>query len=392
MSTDRVAAIRAIIFFGLVSLLGDVIYEGVRGTVPSYLEYLGASAFIVGVGFGIGEFVGYALRLVSGIIADTTQAYWRLYILGYGLLVILPMLGLFNWWIIVVIFIIIERSAKALRAPARDTLISVASKDLGTGKAFGLHELMDQIGAIIGPGIISLTLFISDNSYFHAYSLLFIPYIILMMCILYTYRTVTVLKRPVSKVINPSEKKTGSIKFLALPNEFKIYTISVILNTMGLIHITLILYAISKIIIAYIVGTIYLFVQVVDAVAAAIFGNLYDKYGRKLLIVPFAISTIPSILALTRSSQLLIIAALLFGIIYGMQESIYRAAVSDIVPINIRGTAYGVFNAVYGLGFLLSGSIFGWIIENDIFILGVSYAVITQLLAIFILLKSINIT
>ena len=72
-----------ILLFGIVSLMGDVVYEGARGILPTYLKFLGASAVIVGLVGGLGDFLGYALRLVSGFLADTTRAYWFFIFLGY---------------------------------------------------------------------------------------------------------------------------------------------------------------------------------------------------------------------------------------------------------------------------------------------------------------------
>ena len=122
--SKRVAYL-GILLFGLVSLSGDLIYEGARGIIPAYLYSLGASALIVGMVSGLGEFLGYGLRLVSGYLADVTKAYWRLTVLGYLLLVSIPLLALTNNWQIAVILILIERFAKALRSPSRDTLLLV---------------------------------------------------------------------------------------------------------------------------------------------------------------------------------------------------------------------------------------------------------------------------
>ena len=140
------SAYAGILLLGIVSLMGDVVYEGARGLVPDYLKFLGASAIIVGFIGGFGDFLGYALRMVSGFLTDTTRAYWFFIFLGYGLIASIPLLGLVNAWEIAIILVLLERIGKAVRSPSRDTVLSVIGKDLGTGKAFGLHELFDQIG------------------------------------------------------------------------------------------------------------------------------------------------------------------------------------------------------------------------------------------------------
>jgi MFS family permease len=85
-----------------------------------------------------------------------------------------------------------------------------------------------------------------------------------------------------------------------------------------------------------------------------------------------------------------VLAAITFGIILGMQESIYRAAISTLVPENQRGSAYGIFNAVYGVGNLISAPIFGYLIQSKMISLGIYYTIIGQLLAIIALSLSLR--
>jgi MFS family permease len=84
----------------------------------------------------------------------------------------------------------------------------------------------------------------------------------------------------------------------------------------------------------------------------------------------------------------LIVAAAIFGLVLGMQESIYRAAVSELTPISSRGTAYGIFNTAYGTGFLISGVIYGLLIESKSLFIGVIfYVFIMQITATALLLN-----
>ncbi|MEM2981100.1 MAG: MFS transporter, partial [Thermoproteota archaeon] len=161
----------AILLFGIVSLMGDIIYEGSRGIVPDYLKFLGASAVLVGLVSGLGEFIGYAVRILSGYLADVTKSYWLFTFIGYGLIIVVPLLSLGNIWVIAVILIVLERIGKAIRTPARDTLLSIIGKGSETGKVFGLHEFFDQIGAIIGPLIMSLAMLYTLNNYQLSFSL-----------------------------------------------------------------------------------------------------------------------------------------------------------------------------------------------------------------------------
>ncbi len=377
--SSRRNAYFGILLLGIVSLMGDVVYEGSRGIVPSYLEFLGATALIVGLVGGLGDFLGYAIRLVSGFLADTTRAYWVFIFLGYGLIISIPLLGIPLGLEIAIILLLLERFGKAFRSPSRDTVLSIISKDVGAGKAFGLHELLDQIGAIMGPFIVAFLMLYTNNNYSFTFIFLFIPFLALLVALVYTY------KRLGSRMIIVEPQKTeGGPKKLTKP--FYVYTFAVLLNTVGLIPFTLILYRASEILEPtqqWIVPLIYLLIQGVDAPMALISGYAYDKYGIRVLIMPFLVSLFPPLLTIAATELSMIIAsAIVFGLVLGMQESIYRAAVSKLTSISSRGTAYGIFNTAYGVGFLISGPLYGLLMMlKPPFIAIIFYVCIMQIIA-----------
>jgi len=130
-------------------------YEAARSITGPFLATLGASAALVGFVAGFGEFLGYALRLGSGYLADKTQRYWTITIIGYAInLLAVPALALAGNWYIASLLIILERTGKAIRTPARDAMLSHAGGHLGMGWAFGLHEALDQCGAMVGFSIV----------------------------------------------------------------------------------------------------------------------------------------------------------------------------------------------------------------------------------------------
>ncbi len=379
-------AYSAIVLLGIVSLMGDTVYEGSRGLVPDYLKFLGASAVIVGLVGGLGEFIGYALRLVSGVLADTTRAYWFFIFIGYGLIGAVPLLGFANIWQIAIVLILLERLGKALRSPARDTILSVVSKNVGAGKAFGIHELLDQIGAVAGPLLVAALMFSSNENYQLTFSFLLLPFVMLLTTLIYTYRRIG------SQVI--TEPKPLDKASRALGKPFYIYTLAVMINTIGLITPGLILFKASIILqpegLQWIVPLIYLLIQGVDAVFALLAGYTYDRYGIKFLTLPFILSVLPPLFAMINAGLLtLVIAAASFGVVLGMQESVYRAAVSQFTPVASRGTAYGIFNTAYGAGFLISGAIYGLLIDvNAPFTITLAFVTITQAIAIASLLRA----
>jgi MFS family permease len=379
------SAYASIFLLGVVSLIGDIVYEGSRGLVPDYLEVLGATAIMVGLIGGLGDFLGYSVRLFSGFLADTTRSYWFFIFLGYGLIISIPFIGVATGLEMAIILVLLERLGKALRTPARDTVLSMVSKGVGAGKAFGLHEFLDQIGGMTGPLIVAGLMFFSNDNYRLTFGLLFLPFLLLLVTLTYAYKRIGFPKVAEQPRVKGIKEK--------LPRPFYIYTFAVLLNTVGLIPYTLILYKASVILQPtneqWIVPLIYFLIQGVDAPAALLSGYAYDKFGVAVLILPFLLSLFPPLLALIDGGLLmLIVSAAVFGLVLGMQESIYRAAVSQLSPISSRGTAYGIFNTAYGFGLLISGATYGALMDfNSPFIITVFYVSIIQVAAIASLLN-----
>lgn len=149
-----------ILIFGIISMMGDIVYESARSANSQYLNSLGISAALVGLVFGIGEFLGYFLRLVAGVLSDKSGKHWIFMFLGYGMLLVVPLMGLTMNWNILVVLILMERIGKALRSPAKDTILSgVAENQVGIGLAFGIQEAVDQIGAFIGPLVFTMVFY-----------------------------------------------------------------------------------------------------------------------------------------------------------------------------------------------------------------------------------------
>ena len=383
--TKRAAYI-SIILLGIVSLMGDIVYEGARADISPYLEFLGASAIIVGLVGGLGEFVGYAIRLLSGYLADTTRAYWLFTFIGYGLIIAIPLLALSKTWQIAALLVIVERLGKALRSPSRDTILSMVSRGVGSGRAFGIHETLDQIGAIAGPLLVGFLMLYTENNYPTVFATLSIPFLIMIFALFFTYKNIgrlTEIKK---------EEGVRSVKREKLNRNFYLYSAAVLFNTLGLINILLITFKASQILPMekkWIIPMIFVIIQGVDASIAYISGYTYDKLGVKFLMVPFILSIFPSLITLiSKDLSMIILACVFFGVVLGMQESIYRAVIADMTPLDSRGTAYGIFNTVYGLGLLGGGVVYGLFINYGTdMVLIAAYAVLSQIVAISLLMR-----
>lgn len=371
-----------IILLGIVSLFGDITYEGARSVTGPYLATLGASASAVGLIAGIGEFVGYALRLASGHLVDRTKAYWLFTFIGYGLLISVPLLAFAGYWQLAAVLIILERMGKAIRNPARDTMLSYAAKGVGRGWGFAVHEALDQIGAIIGPIAFSLVL-LSHDTYQEGFKFLWIPALL----------TLVVLALARRRFPLPHELETpGEVSRQAdtgkLPRVFWLYTVFTFVSMAGFAHFQLISYHLyhlevqgQTVVAEAQIPMIYAIAMAVDAVAALLVGKTYDKIGlTSLLAIPLLILPIP-FLAFSHSYSLLLIGMMLWGVVMGIQETIMRAAIADLTPIGRRGFAYGVFNTMYGAGWFLGSALMGLLYGVSINYL-ILFAVVMELISI----------
>lgn len=366
-----------IILLGIVSLFGDVTYEGARSVTGPYLRTLGASAGVVSLVGGIGEFVGYALRLASGYLVDRTKAYWILTFIGYGLLLSIPLLAFARHWQLAAVLIILERMGKAIRSPARDTMLSYATKEVGRGWGFAVHEALDQIGAIIGPIVLSFAL-LSYGGYREGFTLLWIPAALTLAVL-----TIARKKVPLPQKLEAYGETSRQNIQGKLPRVFWLYTGFTLLAVAGFTNFQLISYHLDaqSIVPDAQIPLIYAVAMGVDALAALVVGKTYDRIGLiSLLAVPVLTVPIP-FLAFSHSYSLVLIGIVLWGVVMGIQETIMRAAIADLTPMERRGFAYGIFNTVYGAGWLVGGALMGLLYELSVSYL-MLFVVVMELVSI----------
>lgn len=364
-----------IVLIGVVSLFADMTYEGARSITGPFLAILGASGTAVGFIAGFGELVGYGLRLVSGYMSDRTGKYWTITLLGYCInLISVPLLALAGRWEIAAVLMIAERMGKAIRNPPRDAMLSHATKSVGRGWGFGLHEALDQIGAVMGPLLITLVLYLR-KSYQIGFGMLLIPAIIAL--------SVLISARLLYPRPRDFEESLGKIESKGFPKVFWLYLVSVVLIAAGYVDFPLIAYHFKKVSIASDswIPVFYAVAMGVDALAALLFGRLFDRIGLSSLIIVSMVSSLFSPLVFLGGFHLAILGMAIWGIGMGAQESIMRAVVADMVPANKRGSAYGVFNTGYGLFWFLGSALMGILYDVSITYL-IAFSVIMQIVSI----------
>ena len=366
-------AVQVIIIFGLISMFGDIIYEGARGANGQYLQLLGANATSVGIIVGLGEFLAYCLRLAAGVMVDKSRKYWPLIFIGYGMLIVVPMMGISGQWKYVLAFIMLERVGKALRSPAKDTILShVAEGEVGTGFAFGLQEALDQIGALTGPLLFVLVFWLTGKQgiaeYQRGYLLTIAPYIALMFVLYLAYKKVNR-----EKLMEVEKKAPGESDKLV--KVFWIYSIFTFVAVLGFANFPLIGYHLkaANIMPDSRIPLLYSLAMAVDAIVALIIGKLYDitkkRTGNKksglltLLVIPLFTALIP-FLAFSKSAGLVVGGLVCYGAVMGAHETVMRSAIADITTLRKRGAGYGIFNTSYGVALLIGSSLFGYLYDN----------------------------
>lgn len=353
---------RFVVTFGIVSLLVDVVYEGARSVSGPFLGSLGAGAVLIGAVTAAGEASALILRLISGPAADRSHRYWGWAIGGYAITVVsVPALALPLGLAGACALIIAERVGKAVRSPAKDALLAHAGTEVGRGKAFAIHEALDQTGAFAGPLIVAAALALSGG-YRLGFALLAIPGVVALVIL------VTLARR----VPEPSHYEAAHVRDddspLELPGAFWRYATFTALTMAGFATFGLVGYHLSHrdLVADSVVPLIYAAAMGVDAVAALASGHLFDRHGIKVMAMLPILAGIGTCLAFTNNPVTAIGGALTWGAALGVQESTLRAGVAGLVPSNRRASAYGVFAAAYGVAWLAGGTILGLLYEQSI--------------------------
>lgn len=352
-SSVKSRALKFVLLIGVMSFFADFTYEGSRSIIGPYLAVLGASAAAVGIITGLGELLGYGLRLVSGRLSDRTGQFWPISIFGYIIqMAAVPLLALAGNWPVAALLIIIERVGKATRNPPRDVMLSHAAKEMGYGWGFGVHEALDQSGALVGPlavaGVLAL-----HGQYQLAFAMLAIP-ALLTLSILAAARIT--YPRPEELESSPPNVKTSG-----LPRVFWLYLAGAILVAAGFADFPLIAFhfARTSVVPGAWVPVFYAIAMGVGGAGSLLFGRLFDKAGIIILVPLTLLGALFAPLAFLGGFWVALIGVALWGLGIGVHESIMAAAVAQMVPVQRRASAYGLFTAGYGIFWFLGSAVLG---------------------------------
>lgn len=398
-----ITPMRFVLWFGIVSMLSDVVYEGARSVVGPYLATLGASAALVGLVTGAGEAVALIFRLFSGRAADRSGRLWPLSIAGYGItMVSVPLLAVASAVLPASGLVILERFGKAVRAPAKDTMLAHAGTDIGHGRTFAIHGALDQIGAFAGPLAIAAAISLSGG-YELGFAILAVPGTAAMLVLLGLRRRAPHPERfdrdeSEAPEADDSRHEAGAGGSVAsghdfatgdntrLPREFWLYSAFTTATMTGFATFAVLAYhlAVRDVMADATIPIVYAAAMAAAAVGSLIFGHAYDRAGLKgLAVAPFLAAAVP-FLSFTTSTALVWVGAIIWGLAMGMHESTMRAAVATMVPKSRRGTGYGTFTAVYGVAWLFGGTMIGILYERSVASVEV-FVIATQIVALVLL-------
>ena len=350
---------RFIILMGFVSLLADITYEGARSINGPFLAVLGASGTAVGIIVGLGELIGYGIRVLSGLAADKTRSYWLFTFVGYAInLIAVPLLALAGNWQTAALLIVFERFGKGLRTPSRDAMLSFATKRVGRGFGFGLHESLDQIGAISGPLLVSAILFYQHH-YAVAFACLAIP----------AFAALSVLTAAKISFPRPQEMEVEEKKLeTGFSKKFWIYVIGTSLVGAGFIDFALLSFHLQKsaVLSPAWIPLVYALAMAVDGISALWMGRIFDVKGIATLAAVTIITSLFAPLILLGGFAAILCGMVLWGISLGAQESIMRSYVAVLTSPKKRGAAYGILYLGFGLFWFLGSSAIGFLYDRSL--------------------------
>ena len=358
-------ALRFVIAFGIVSLFADMTYEGMRAIAGPYLAALGASGAVVGLVAGLGELLGYTLRLVSGRAADRSRLYWPITLAGYVVqMAAVPALALAGNWQTAAGLIILERVGKATRNPPRDVMLSQAGEMIGQGWAFGLHEALDQSGAVIGPLLAAWQL-ARGHDYRSAFAWMLVS------------AAITVSLVVSVRLHYPDAGRVGSTRHETpvsagdarrLSRVFWVYSAGAGLVAFGFADYALISFhfAVAGTVARAAVPLLYAVAMATAGTGSLIAGRWYDRRGLVVLVPSTIVIAAYAPLVFLGGTTAAVIGTIVWGLGVGIHDTVMSAAIAHLVPATRRAQAYGLFTAVYGIAWFAGSATLGALYDRSL--------------------------
>ncbi len=378
---EKPRGIRNVLYLGLVSFFTDFSTEMILGVLPTFIvNNLGASRAILGAIEGSSELTSYAFRMISGSLSDKFRKRKIFVLIGYGLSTISkPFFAIASSWFDAFVVRAVDRVGKGVRTAPRDALIADSVSETISGKAFGIHRTIDQLGAIVGPLVAFAILQTLDIQAVFLISL--IPGAIAVIILIFFVKEIAIKKLASSTTI------FGNIRYLLKVNKpFVILTIITGVFSLGAFNFSFILLRASEMGVdqSYI-PIVYAAINIAHTIIAIPAGIFADKIGKeKVLLISYIIFAISSILMVVSINNVAFayILAAIFGLYVGISETVQRAIIPRYVATELRGTAYGFYSLVIGVCFFACNITFGFIWDYYDIHMAVVYSISLSICAI----------
>ena len=367
-------AFNFVLTMGVVNLFGDMTYEGGGAINGQFMATLGASAAVVSITAGLGEFLGYSLRSVSGYISDRTGRYWLITFIGYAInLLAVPVMALAGNWQVAALLILAERIGRAIRKPTVEAMLSYTTGKHGKGWVYGVNTALDETGATLGPLIMSLVLFLHGD-YRTGYALLLTSSVLALGALV-----VARINFPVPSRLEQGRTAPAS----GLGRSYWLYMVAAVCFAAGLISYELVGYhlATAKIVTEQWIPVLLAFSTGCGVIASLVLGKLYDRSPLPTLLVAVFLSSLFSPFAFFGGSAALLAGMVFWGIGYATQDTLFKAVVASVLPEGERNLAFGLFYTGYGVGLLIGSVVTGLLYEQSRVAL-VVFAVLAQLISL----------
>jgi hypothetical protein len=377
-STERTRAashaFRFVLTMGIVNLFADMTYEGGASINGPFLGTLGAGAAAISVIAGLGEFLGYSLRSVSGYVSDKTERYWLITFVGYSVnLLAVPAMALAGSWPVAAGLVLAERVGRAIRKPTVESMLSYTTGSLGRGWVYAVNSALDEAGATVGPLLIALVLFLKGN-YRTGYALLLISALSALAAL-----TVARVVFPL-----PSRLETGrTARATGFTRSYWLYMLAGSCFAAGLMSFELISYHLSStgIVTRYWIPLFLALSTGMGVIASLILGKLFDRIGLPIVLAAVFLSALFSPFIFLGGFFAALFGMMLWGIGYATQDTLLKAIIAGVLPEGRRNLAFGLFYLGYGAGWLVGSVTAGLLYERSIPLL-IAFSVAVQLVSI----------
>ena len=355
---------RPVWLLGWVSLATDAATEAVYPLLPFFLtRVLGASAVSLGIVEGAAEAVNSILKILSGRMADRSRSKRPLVLLGYGVSSLArPFIAVTKTWGQVFAVRVLDRVGKGVRSAPRDAMLATWATPETRGKVYGFHRAMDHTGAVVGPLLASLFLLFYPGEYRTLFALTIIPGAIAVILILFVpEERADAVRTPNEEVRAPNEEVRAS-NAVPFPREFTRFMLVLTLFTLGNSTDAFLLLKLTDAAgSARFIPLMWAGLHVVKASTSIAGGNWSDRVGRRSVIAAgwLVYAVVYAGFAMSETLPVLFSWFLLYGFYFGFAEGTEKALVADLAPPARRGLAFGVYNAVQGLGSLAASVVFG---------------------------------